>query len=49
MITLVLYLLALVCFLAASVGVNFDKVNSLALGLSFWMFALLLGAATGLR
>lgn len=37
-----LELLALVCFVLATIGATIPRINPLGLGLAFWMLALLL-------
>lgn len=44
MITVVLLLLAAICFLLAAVGVPLPRVNLVALGLFFWVLTALLPA-----
>jgi hypothetical protein len=41
----VLLFLALVCFLLAAIGVPVVRVNLVALGLFFWVLAVLIGGA----
>ena len=43
MITTVLLVIALVCFIAASLGVS-TRINLTAAGLAFWVASLLVGA-----
>lgn len=48
-IATVLLVLALVCFVLATFGANVPRVNLVALGLSLWVLAVLLGGAVVLR
>jgi hypothetical protein len=45
MIDLVLYILALICFIVAAFGIS-TKVNFIALGLAFWVLTLVLSGLT---
>ena len=42
MVTLLLLILAFVCFILSAIGVNAPRVNLLALGLALWVLTLLL-------
>ncbi len=44
MLTLVLLILALVCFIAAAANVSLPPINFIALGLSFWVLTVLIGS-----
>jgi hypothetical protein len=45
MIDLILYILALMCFIAATFGVS-ARVNLIALGLTFWVLTLVISGFT---
>lgn len=45
MISLILLIFALVCFIISAFGMSAGKVNLMALGLAFWVGSLLLGGA----
>jgi hypothetical protein len=47
MLTLILLIAALVCFLIAAGGVAVGRVNLIALGLAFWVITLLIAAVPG--
>lgn len=47
MITVILLVLALVCFLIGAAGVAIGRVNPVALGLAIWVSTHLLGALQG--
>lgn len=47
MITLLLLIAALVCFLIGAAGVAVGRVNMIALGLAFWVATLILAAVPG--
>jgi hypothetical protein len=45
MINLILYILALICFIVATFGLS-ARVNFIALGLAFWVLTLVLSGLT---
>lgn len=45
MLTLILLILALVCFFAAAVQVPSPRVNLVALGLFLWVLTVILGSS----
>jgi hypothetical protein len=47
MVTLILLILALVCFLIGASGYALGRVNMVALGLAFWVSTQLFAAAGG--
>jgi hypothetical protein len=47
MITVVLLVFALVCFIIGATGYAVGRVNMIALGLAFWVSTLLFGAVQG--
>lgn len=44
MITVILLVLALVCFIIGATGYAVGRVNMVSLGLAFWVVTVLLGA-----
>lgn len=48
MLVFLLLLAGFICFLVAAAGVGVGRVNLIALGLAFWIFTALLGAAPGI-
>jgi len=46
-LTFLLLLLGLICFVLAAVGVSAARVNLIALGLAFWILIPLMGAWPG--
>jgi hypothetical protein len=47
-ITLILLVLALVCFIIGASGYGVGRINMISLGLAFWMCTALLDVAHGL-
>jgi hypothetical protein len=47
MVTVILLLVALVCFLLAAFGVGLSRVNLIALGLACWVTTVLVAAWPG--
>jgi hypothetical protein len=47
MVTVILLVLALVCFIIGASGYAVGRVNMISLGLAFWVSTLLLGALQG--
>jgi hypothetical protein len=45
MLSLILLILALICFFCAAIGVPQSRVNLVALGLFLWVLTLVLGSA----
>ncbi len=43
MLEVFLLILALICFIAATFGATIRSINLVALGLAFWVLALILG------
>ena len=44
MITTILLIVALICFVLAAIGVDARRVNLIALGLAFWVLSALVGS-----
>lgn len=42
MLTMILLILALICFIAGAAGVAHPRVNLIALGLAFWVLTILI-------